>query len=189
MRKLTILIDMDDTIEFLCKAWVKWLNNQYGTNVRHEDIREWDVSNFFPQLTSAQVYAPLCIDEFWETVEPIPGASETVKKLIDDGHKVYIVTASTWQTIPSKLRNVLFKYFPYLTWNNVIVTHNKQMIMGDVLIDDAPHNLIGGRYAKILVDAPHNWDFDENSIGAVRMKNWPDIYAQIVSIAEATEVT
>lgn len=28
MSKLTILIDMDDTIENLCEAWVGYLNNK-----------------------------------------------------------------------------------------------------------------------------------------------------------------
>lgn len=33
MKKLTILIDMDDTLEDLLGAWVSYLNTQYGTNV------------------------------------------------------------------------------------------------------------------------------------------------------------
>ena len=31
MKKLTVLIDMDDTIEDLVGAWVKYLNTKYGT--------------------------------------------------------------------------------------------------------------------------------------------------------------
>lgn len=37
MKKLTILIDMDDTLEDLLGAWVSYLNTQYGTNVHKED--------------------------------------------------------------------------------------------------------------------------------------------------------
>ena len=44
MKKLTILIDMDDTLEDLLGAWVSYLNTQYGTNVHKEDIRQWDIS-------------------------------------------------------------------------------------------------------------------------------------------------
>lgn len=187
MSKLTVLIDMDDTIEHLGKAWVEYLNERHGTSVQHDDLVCWDVSLAFPGLTNDQVYSPLYEDAFWKTVQPVTGASEVIKKLMDDGHDVYIVTASTWQTLPSKMSNVLFKYFPYLSWNQVIVTHNKQLIMGDILIDDAPHNLENGWYAKVLMDAPHNRSFDEESIGAVRMNNWSDIYDYVTSYGEQME--
>lgn len=178
---------MDDTIEYLGKAWVEYLNNRHGTSVQHSDLRFWDVSLAFPGLTNDQVYAPLYEDEFWKTVKPIPGAVEVLDKLMKDGHKVFIVTASTWQTLPSKMHNVLFKYFPYLTWDQVIVTSNKQLIMGDILIDDAPHNLENCWCAKVLMDAPHNQDFDEKSIGAVRMNDWFDIYNYVANYAEQME--
>lgn len=186
-KRLTILIDMDDTIEYLGKAWVEYLNKRHGTTVAHHDLQFWDVSLAFPDLTNDQVYAPLHEDAFWETVKPIPGASEAIKKLIDDGHDVYIVTASTWQTLPSKMKNVLFKYFPFIHWDHVIVTHNKQLINGDILVDDGPHNLVDGNYWKILMDAPHNWNFDAKSIGAFRFTKWDDIYEFITLISNSLE--
>lgn len=178
---------MDDTIEYLGKAWVEYLNKRHGTNVQHNDLVFWDVSLAFPGLTNDQVYAPLFEDAFWEIVQPVPGASEAIKKLMDNGHHVYIVTASTWQTLPSKMRNVLFKYFPFLSWDQVIVTSNKQLIFGDILIDDAPHNLENGWYKKVLMDAPHNRDFDEKTIDAIRMYNWSDIYDYVMAYGEEME--
>lgn len=178
---------MDDTIEYLGKAWVDYLNNRHGTSVRHSDLRFWDVSIAFPELTNNQVYAPLYEDDFWKTVKPIPGAAEVLEKLMKDGHRVFIVTASSWQTLPSKIKNVLFRYFPFVTWDQVIVTNNKQIISGDVLVDDAPHNLVNGDYIRILMDAPHNWDFDESTIDAVRFKNWNDIYDHITLISKVLE--
>ena len=81
--------------------------------------------------------------------------------------------------LKSKMENCLFKWFPYLSWKNVIVTHNKQMIIGDVLVDDAPHNLIGGRYKKILMSAPHNRHFETTGTGIVRVSNWLQVYEVI----------
>ena len=40
MKLLTILVDMDDTIEHLLKAWVEYLNERHGTTVKHEDITD-----------------------------------------------------------------------------------------------------------------------------------------------------
>lgn len=77
-----LLIDVDDTIEDLLSAWLKSLNDKYGTNVCNDEITDWDVAKFFPTLTREQVFEPLHCDEFWETVKPKPDAVEYVKKII-----------------------------------------------------------------------------------------------------------
>ena len=183
MRKLTILIDMDDVLETLIAGWVQYNNEKFGTNVRPEDVKSWDMSLAFPTLSKDDVYAAEFDDALWDNVGPMPGADEALRKLLADGHEIFIVTASYYQTLRAKMENVLFKYFPYITWDQVIITSNKQMIAGDVLIDDGPHNLKCGNYAKILFDASHNKNFDEKSIDAVRVHNWDEAYAQICTIA------
>ena len=50
MKALTVLIDMDDTLEDLCSEWVKYLNNKHGTSVKHSDITDWDMTKAFPSL-------------------------------------------------------------------------------------------------------------------------------------------
>lgn len=102
MKHLTILVDMDDTIESLASAWVDYLNARHGTTTKLTDITGWDISKAFPTLTNEQVYAPLFEDDFWDCVKPIDGASETLQKLIADGHKVLIVTTSNYHTLASK---------------------------------------------------------------------------------------
>ncbi len=183
MRKLTVLVDLDDTIESLSLAWCQYLNWKYGTNVPYEDVNQWDVSQAFPTLTRDQVYSPLLEDDFWDWVKPIDGAAEALQKLIEDGHDVLVVTASTYVTIKAKAEKVLFRYFPFLTWDDVIVTSRKQLINGDVLVDDGVHNHYGGSYRKILMDAMHNQGIDESEIGAVRVTNWDEAYIEICKIA------
>lgn len=81
MRKLTVLVDMDDTIEGLSLAWCQYLNWKYGTNVPYEAVNQWDVSKAFPTLTREQVYAPLLEDDFWDWVKPIDGAAEALQNV------------------------------------------------------------------------------------------------------------
>ena len=183
MNGLTILIDMDGTIEDLLTAWIECLNNTHDLNVSLNDNIYYDMTKTFPSLTADQIFYPLYQDSFWETVKPMNGASETIEKMIHDGHNVYIVTASSPETIKIKLEKVLFKYFPYLSYENVIVAFNKQMIIGDVMIDDAPFNLIGGGYIKLLMDSPTNRDFVETEEnGITRVYNWEQIYEIISSM-------
>lgn len=184
MRSLTVLVDMDDTIEGLLQAWVNYLNERHGTTVDKEDVTEWDVSMFFPNIPKAEVYTPLQEDSFWETVKPFDDAAKYIKKLMDDGHKVLIVTTSDYRTLRSKMENVLFKYFPMFTWNDVIITAHKQLVKGDVLVDDGIHNLIGGSYEKLLMNAPHNKGFCAEENGITRVMNWSEAYSKICEIAQ-----
>lgn len=172
---MIILIDMDDTIEQLLKAWLKGVNERYGYSVDYEDITDWDVSKPYDGLTREQVYAIPDEPGFWGSVEPIEGASEAIRKFINDGHEVYIVTATPYVSVPEKMDDLLFRYFPYISWDQVIITRNKQLIRGDVLIDDGVHNLEGGDYIKILMTAPHNREYDAEANGMIRVNNWKEI--------------
>ena len=116
-------------------------------------ITDWDISKAFPTLTKEQVYAPLFEDVFWSWVKPMEGASEALQKLIADGHTVLIVTTSNYQTLAAKMEQVLFHYFPFLTWNDVIITAHKQLIKGGCA-DRRRHSQSGGRgLLQILMTA------------------------------------
>lgn len=175
---MRILVDMDDVLENMGRALVESLDFMYGLDVEYDDVRSWDIAGYFPTLTKEQVFEPLDNPIFWRCiVEPIPRAREVLELLIEDGHEIYVVTASHPNTIQSKIPDFLFKHYPFITLDKVIITQNKQMIRGDVLIDDAPHNLIGGEYKGVLFNAPHNSSFDAESAGLVRAKNWSEIYS------------
>ncbi len=49
---------------------------------------------------------------------------------------------------------------------------NKQLVKGDILIDDNPHNLVGGEYIPILFDRPHNHD---KAHGITRAQTWEEV--------------
>ena len=177
----TVLVDMDDTIENCTEAWVNYVNRRFGTDVKPESLRDWDVSKAFPTLTREQVYGVTFEEAFWLTVKPIDGAAEYMKKLIDDGNKIYIVSCAAYETMRVKMEDVLFKYFPFIEWNEIIVTYNKKIINADVMIDDGVHNLIGADCVRILMDAPYNRDFNEEAYGMFRVRNWKEIYDLINS--------
>lgn len=171
-----VLIDMDDTIEYLLKSWCSWLNEKYGTNMQDKDITEWHMTSFFPSLTTEQVLEPLHLESFWKTVKPMPDAIEYVKKLVDDGFQVYICTSTDYRNIRAKYEYVIQKHFPFIKWNHIIIANDKQMINGDFLVDDGVHNLEGGTYKKVLFTAPHNKNYDAEANGMFRANNWREIY-------------
>lgn len=181
---MRILVDMDDVLEQMVSPWISALNDKYDLDVQFEKIDRWEISDFYPSLSREQVYEPLGVPEFWDSVTPMDGAVKYIQKLQQDWHEVYVVTASEHHTIEAKMEGVLFRYFPFIDWGHVIVTSHKQLIRGDVLVDDGIHNLIGGDYFKILMDRPYNRYFDETRNGMYRAKNWDEVYNVITMYAD-----
>jgi 5'(3')-deoxyribonucleotidase len=177
-RKLTILVDMDDTIEVMLGPWIQELNKIFNRDVKLEDVDSWDISKYYPSVPPQLLYHPLKTTDFWAKVKPKFDAPFYLEQLIKDGHDVYIVTSSYYDTLSEKLNQVLFKYFPFIPYGKVIVTSNKHIISGDVIVDDAPHNHDSSRKLGLLMDMPHNRN-TELLPNMVRVCNWEQVYAEI----------
>ena len=182
-RGITVLVDMDDTIEDLLSAWVQCLNKRYGLSVNPSDITDWDITLSFPSLSKEEVWHPLYEDEFWETVKPKQDAAKYLLKLQELGFNVYLCTATNHYTVKSKFENIVKRHFPFISWDQIIITPRKQLIDADILIDDGVHNLIGGKYKKILMSAPHNLKYKAEAMGMQRVDNWEEAYKAITGIA------
>lgn len=180
---MTILVDMDDTIEQLLKALVARANERFCRNASVDDVTDWSIVCAFPGVTKQQILDFMRDADFWDTVEPVPGAAEALKHFMDEGHDVYIVTATEYEHVAEKMKGVLFRYFPFVSWDQVIITSRKQLIRGDVLIDDGIHNLEGGEYRKILVTAPYNKNYDAEANGMIRVNGWDEIVRIIDGMA------
>ena len=186
---MKILVDLDDVLINTGQAWVDLLNERHGTTVKYDDVSKWDVTEFFPTLSRDEIYSPLDNGEVWSRASIIPGARETLEKIIADGHEVFVVTSSMLTTVGKKWTELILPNLPMIKHNNIIVTQRKDMIKGDVLIDDAPFNFDGVDCYCILFDAPHNRgeessgfvrsDEDGDIFRFVRALNWDDVYRYI----------
>lgn len=174
MNKKVILVDMDDVIENLVEAWIKEIDRRHGYHRDSEDITAWDMYKFYPDLEPNYIYEILDDPEFWKTVEPKKDAMEYIPKL-QEYFEIYIVTAGLYLSIEAKISNIIYKYFPTIDNDHIIICHNKQMIKGDVIIDDGIHNLIGHDAIKLLYDTPHNREEDLPD-DIYRVHNWEEIY-------------
>ena len=167
MKKFVICVDMDDTIEDLITPWIEYLNKKHGLNVNPAEVDDWAIEKFFPTLSAHDVFAPLWDPELWDNVKPKHNSPYWLKRLIDDGHKVYICTCTHYKVASFKMDKALFKYFPYLS--------NKDLIMmRDNLVDDGIHNIVG-EYKGLLMDTPHNRNFEGHQ-NVIRVFDWEDVY-------------
>jgi len=76
----------------------------------------------------------------FSTFEPMPGAIDAVQTLIDMGHDVFIATTPPWNhpTAWGQKRNWVEKHLPKLK-RKMFLTHRKDLLMGDILIDDTTY--------------------------------------------------
>lgn len=180
-----IACDMDDTIEYLLPAWVEYLNKKYGYSKTVDDIVDFRMTLSYPYLSKEQIFEPLFLEDFWKTVEPMKDAIIYTKKLIEEGFPFYIVTSSHPDTLSYKLKHVLYKYFPFIDYHNVITTTKKQLIRCTIMIDDGQHNIVGPYYG-LLMNASHNQNFNETDYENIkRVYNWEEIYENVHRIADA----
>lgn len=99
-------------------------------------------------------------------------------------YDIYIITATYPQNAKVKI-DWLIKNYPAIDIKNIIITHNKQMIDVDLLVDDYEKNLIGGNYSKILLDYPWNRNINDKEYGILRVRNWNEIYKGICTLLPA----
>lgn len=174
---MKILIDMDDVLVHLLKAWIKYLNKQHDLQVKIEDITDWKIAKFFPELSEEEVFAPLTIDAFWKTVDIDVQSLLYTKKLHDEGHELYVVTATDYRNIKAKVDYILKPHFPFISPDHIIFAYDKHMIQGDVLIDDYIKNIVGGNYTGILFSAAHNRGVDLTGFANIyRARDWKEVY-------------
>lgn len=80
----------------------------------------------------------------FQSLEPIPGAIEAVRGLIAMGHDVFIATTAPWCNPMAWTAKRLWieVHLPEMK-KRVFMTHRKDMLMGDYLIDDRTANGAG----------------------------------------------
>lgn len=187
---MTIFVDMDDVLVELIDEWTHELNKISRYNRRPSDMTNWDMKLAYPDLTHNQIFEILGHANFWSNVKQVNDAYMYMKKLIDDGHKVYVATASNPLNFFVKTEYCLFKIFDFLSPSNVICIHDKFLLNGDVLFDDYHENLRNFKGIRILKTAAYNADCSRQCFDfRVSKENaWKEFYEIITAIREVGEL-
>jgi len=69
--------------------------------------------------------------------------------------------------------NWLTKYFPFLSWRQIVFCGTKDIVYGDIMIDDHFKNLDSFQGQTILFTQPHNIDKPKGK--HTRVNNWKEI--------------
>lgn len=171
--QVTLLIDMDAILANIFKYWLLLINNDYNESLTISKLTDWNVSNCTQNATYDQVMNYLKDPNFFEKLEPIPNAIETLKKLHEEGFDIWIVTAPPHgcKFAFSSKQAWVAKYAPFITEDRIIFTQHKDKVRGDILFDDAPHNLNDFPNTAVALNYPFNKDYK-----GPRVQNWSEFY-------------
>lgn len=175
---MTILIDVDNTINNFGKVLLDNLNKQRGTKFDYSEINSYD---WFDRI----YVNPWEITEsraFWQEVGYDEFAKKSIKAWLKQEHQIYLVTASHLNSgFPFKIERLLKAFDGILDINNIIVAQNKSMIKGNILIDDCIGNLIYFPERKMCITQPWNTKYTSTH----RFENWEEIYSKITKGEDA----
>lgn len=173
---MTILVDIDSTITNFAEVLLFVNNARTKNNYKYSDITSYD---WFDK-TFSNPWQPTTIEKFWDKVQVNPKAVSTIERWIEQGHKVYLVTASHFNnTISYKIKKTLEPFNPkIINERNVIIAQDKSIIMGEAMIDDCVDNLYNFNGVRICYTQPWNQDFN----GSLRFADWDKISEAINAI-------
>ena len=133
-KKKIVYIDMDGVLVDFGKAIDDWFTNHPHLKGRYETF-------------------PDHIQGLFRIAPPIKGAIEAVKKLHESGkYELFIATSAPWGNPQSNTdkRFWIEDYFGDIFHKKMFITHRKDLLMGDYLIDDRLKNGAGEFSGELL---------------------------------------
>lgn len=157
MKKLTIILDIDDVLMECCDPAAELVRAEYGYNIRFEDMTAWAFTNF-PKEVGEAMFEVMGRDEFIRIQRPNPGAVELVHDLREMGHTVIIFSSVK----PSKMsvRAEMIQEFFHVPDSDIVLGGHKNLMKADIILDDAPINIQDSCCTfPVLMRKPWNRDF------------------------------
>jgi len=159
MRKKIIYIDMDGVVVDFSKA-----------------IKNWFLNN--PNLKEKYEKNPDLIPDIFKDPLPINGAIKAVNKLHHSGkYNLFIATTATWGNpeVATHKRKWIEKYFGDLFKKKMFITHRKDLLIGDYLIDDRLKNGAAEFSGELL---SFGWAYEKKEWNEYR--TWEDILKKLL---------
>lgn len=147
---------MDEVIADTYGAHIEIYNAEFKGNLTAKDCMGTEVWKMVPEAHQESIRKHATRRGFFKNLDPIQGSKDVLKEL-SSKYDVYIASAA--MQYPNSLEEKsewLDEHFPFIPWQNRILCGHKNILYGDVLIDDRSYNLQMFNGRKILFSSPHN---------------------------------
>ena len=171
------IFDLDSIIANLLDPWLGWYNKNFDDNITTADIKTYHIEHHVKPEARRKIYGFFEDVSRYEAIPILAGASEGLLALKDMGHDVVVATATAGSTAQQKY-SIVKRAAPWLPHENIILAKRKELIKGDVFVDDAPENLTAYRMAwpdahVLTIDYPYNAHVSDKVL-SFRALDWSD---------------
>jgi 5'-nucleotidase len=183
MRKLQIILDSDEVVAKNIDKVLDSYNGEYGTNLTREELIDWDLTQFQKEGTDILKYFNM--PGFFRDLPLMEESQKYIAKLIEDGHDVVIATSSPRNGILDKI-DFFEEFFPFIPFQNIIPITRKDLLRGDIMLDDAPHNLKASNCQyPVVFDNLWNRNTEKHEFlkDLKRVHSWKEFYEFVCEVA------
>ena len=179
-----IIIDFDEVIcdnEFL-QAY----NEFFNTNKKASDFPGFYIDKTIEDLETRKAFGEYLLKRnFYRGAVIKEGAADAIEKL-SQKYDVYICSAYYMDyvrdgcgTVLQQKYEFIAKQMPKFNMQKAIFTSSKNVVVGDIMIDDNMNNLLTNKsYQKLMFTAEHNLKYSDDDLRAkniVRVNNWQEV--------------
>ncbi len=166
MNRKKILLDVDEVICF--SGYLEAVNEFLDTNYTIDDFTDYYIDEVaIPKERLDEFNQFVASRNAYENPSMLPDAIKTIERL-NSYYDIFICTScvnpfdplGSGETMKNKFL-FLMEYLPFINPNNYIFTNSKELIKGDIIIDDRVPNLDTDIETKILFPSYHNKDISK----------------------------
>lgn len=163
----TILVDMDGVLADFENGFIVEYRKTFPTltPIPVGERKNFYVTSDYPSEMQKNVESVYHTPGFFENLPVIPGGKESLELMSSLGHQVFICTSplTRYDDCVLEKYNWVAKNLGYEWTRKMIVTSDKTLVQGDILIDDKPypHGVGIASWEHVLYDAPYNKNIPE----------------------------
>ncbi|MBE8712499.1 5' nucleotidase, NT5C type [Sphingobacterium hungaricum] len=167
-QRKRLIVDMDGVLADVYQQFFKYEKEQFQLTINPDDCAGVPEEQVFPHLSEY-----IHNDSFFLDAPLMEGSKEVFEKL-NKQYDLYIVSAA--MEFPNSLRQKLAwlqNHFPFIKWQQIVFCGSKEVIKGDIMIDDHFKNLDYFDGKTYLFAQPHSIHKDAGR--HERVQSWSEI--------------
>jgi len=178
VKKLTIIIDKDCVLAETMEKVLRLYNKEYGEDIKKDDVNIWDLNCIQKPGTDMVKYFQKK-GFFLKGLNSISNSKRYINKLIAKGDRILVATASPIEGFVDKAMWLKRHFGNIPIPEHLILIHAKDVLRGDIMLDDGLHNLLPCNSDwPVVFDQPWNRDTDE----LLRVSTWKEFYSLVEAI-------
>jgi len=184
---MKVILDIDGVLADTHLELLKRYNNEYRTNLTKSDLLHWDLTKV--QKKGTDMIKHFHTPGFFANLPVYEGAKQGVAALASIRCvELFIASASTTVGFSEK-EQWAKQNFPEIPKDNIIFAVRKDLLAGDIMVDDALHNIASSICTStIIFNQPWNSNANLLRTNLFRANSWNDVVRIIYCLLQNRKV-